>query len=278
MLLGAAHVLTQNRDKLTRDVLFCFQPAEEGQGGAEAMIADGVLEQVPLDAVYGLHLWSLYETGSVHVRPGPAMAAQDEFRATIRGRGGHGAAPHQAVDPLVAASQAVTALQSIVSRNVDPLEAAVVTVGSLHAGSAPNVIPDEAKLEGTLRSFSQDVRGLLRNRVPHVLTAVAAAADCELDFELSPGYPAVVNDPAHAARAAQVAASVVGPDNVVEPPPIAAAEDFAYYLERLPGAFIFVGAGNRERGITAPHHSPQFDIDEAALPVGAELLVRLALG
>jgi amidohydrolase len=204
------------------------------------------------------------------------MAAQDEFRARVVGRGGHGAMPHEARDPLLAAAQAVAALQSVVSRSVDPNDPAVVTVGSLRAGTAPNVIPGEARLEGTMRSFRPEVRETLRRRVRQVLEGTVRAAGCSLEWELLEGYPAVVNDPESARAAREAARRVYGPDAVHEPAPLCAAEDFAYFLERVPGAFVLVGAGSAERGITAPHHSPEFDIDESVLPLGAELLARLA--
>ncbi len=277
MLLGAAALLGARRERLERDVIFCFQPAEEQGGGARVMIEEGLLERFRPSEAYALHLWSLLPVGTLHVRPGPMMAAQDEFTARIVGRGGHGAAPHETRDPIVAAAQAVGMLQSVVARNVDPLEPAVVTVGRFEAGRAPNVIPEVALLEGTLRSFSWEVRELVRRRVREVLEHAARAAGCRLEFELREGYPVVVNDPAAAAKLRQAASDVVGETAVFEARPLAAAEDFAYFLERLPGAFALLGAGNEGRGIQAPHHSPEFDIDEAALPLGAELLARLAL-
>jgi amidohydrolase len=278
MLLGAASVLTAVRERLDRDVVFCFQPGEEGFGGAEAMIREGVLVEHGVGEVYGLHLWSLFPVGTVQLRPGPTMAGNDEFVASIVGKGGHGAMPHEARDPIVAAANAVVALQSVVARSIDPMQAAVVTVGSLQAGSAPNVIPEVATLRGTMRSFDDDVRQILRRRVREVLEGTAAAAGCRLDYVLHPGYPTVVNDADAVARVRRHAALVAGDANVVEPAPMAAAEDFAYFLREAPGAFVFVGAGNTARGITAPHHAPQFDIDESALPIGTELLVRIALG
>ncbi len=278
MLLGAATLLARRRAALRRDVVLCFQPGEEGHGGGEAMIRAGVLSRHGVGEAYGLHLWSQYPVGTVHVRPGPIMAAQDEFTARFVGRGGHGAAPHLCVDPVLAAAQGLVALQAVVARSVDPLEAAVVSVGSLHGGTAPNVIPDDATMHGTLRSFTEEVRGILRRRVPEVLQGAADAVGCRLEFELRPGYPAVVNEPAAVAKVREHAARVVGPERVVESPPMAASEDFAYFLREVPGAFAFVGAGNPARGITAPHHAASFDVDEAALPVGAELLARLALG
>jgi len=278
MLLGAAHLLQARAAELTRHVVFCFQPAEEGLGGAERMIDEGVLDIVPTGSAFGLHLWSGYDAGTAALRPGPALAAQDEFEARIVGRGGHGALPHTTLDPIVAAAQTVTALQGVVSRSVDPVETAVLTVGSFHAGSAPNVVPDDARLAGTLRSFHDDVRQLLRRRLREVIESTSAAAGCRAEVLLKPGFPAVVNDAASARWAHERAAEVFGAENVLEQRPIAAAEDFAYFLQRLPGAFILVGARNAGRGIDAPHHSPRFDVDETALPRGAELLARLALG
>jgi len=278
MLLGAATVLAAERERLPRDVVFCFQPGEEGFGGAEAMIREGVLDEHGVAEAYGLHLWSPFPVGTIQVRPGPTMAAQDEFEATLRGHGGHGALPHRAIDPIVAAASAILSLQTVVARSVDPVQPAVVTVGALHAGTAANVIPDTATMNGTLRSFEPGVRETLRRRVKEILDGVAQASGCTLEYELHEGYPAVVNDPSAVERVRRHAAAVVGEGNVVEPDPTAAAEDFAYFLERVPGAFAFIGAGNAATGITAAHHSPRFDIDEAALPIGTELLVRIALG
>jgi amidohydrolase len=277
MLLGAATLLAPLASRLSRDVIFCFQPGEEGMGGAEKMIDEGVLDLVETGTVFGLHLWAGSQVGTALVRPGPAMAAQDEFEARIVGVGGHGAMPQTTVDPIITAAQAVTALQGVISRNVDPVDTAVVTVGSLHAGEAPNVIPDFAVLRGTMRSFSEEVRELLKRRVREVLEGTAAAGGCRAEFELKPGYPATVNDPAATRHVASLAREVFGADGVIEPPPIAASEDFSYFLRERPGAFVFVGASNEAKGITAPHHSPRFDVDEDALPRGTELLVRLAL-
>jgi amidohydrolase len=277
MLLGAATLLSAERERLTRDVVLCFQPAEEGGAGAHVMIEDGLLETAEIGAAYGLHLWSQYPVGTVHVRPGPAMAGSDEFTARIIGRGGHGAEPDRAVDPIVAAAQAVTMLQTVVSRSVAPIEPAVVTVGRFEAGRAPNVIPDHAEIEGTLRAFSHEVRQALRTRLREVLEGAAAAHGARVELELREGYPPVINDAAAVERVREVARDVVGESKLHEPPAIAASEDFSYYLEKLPGAFVFVGAGNEARGITAAHHSPRFDIDEDALPVGTRLLAELAL-
>ncbi len=277
MLLGAATLLASRRAELSRDVVFCFQPAEEGQGGAEAVLGEGILGDYRVAEAFGIHLWSLYRAGTVHVRPGAVMAAQDEFVARIVGKGGHGAAPHLCNDPVLAAAQGLVALQSVVARSLDPLDAGVVSVGSFHGGAAPNVIPDDARMHGTLRSFSEGVRRTLRSRVRDVLDGVSVAHGCRLEFELRPGFPAVVNDPACVDAVREEASRIVGRDAVIDSPAMLASEDFAFFLREVPGAFVFIGAGNPEKGIEAPHHSPRFDIDERALPIGAELLARLAL-
>ena len=277
MLLGAATLLASRRDQLARDVVFCFQPAEEGAGGAKEMIRAGALELTEVGSAFALHLWSQFPAGTVHVRPGPMMAATDEFTAIIRGKGGHGALPHLAIDPIVAASQAVLALQSLVSRSVDPVEPAVVTVGSLHGGSASNVIPDEVRMEGTLRAFSDEVRQLLRTRAQEVLEGTARAGGCRAEFELRAGFPAVVNDAGAVEQVRETARELFGDESVHEIEPMAASEDFSFFLGKVPGAFVFLGAGNEGRGITAPHHSPEFDIDESALPRGSALLAGLVL-
>lgn len=277
MLLGAATLLVARQNELTRDVVLCFQPAEEGAGGGREMVEEGVLEIVPVEEAYAIHLWSQYRVGTVHVRSGPIMAAQDEFTARIQGQGGHGAAPHGARDPILAASLGVVAAQSVVSRSIDPMEPAVVSVGAIHSGSAGNVIPDHAVLEGTLRSFTPEVRLLLRERLDEALAGAAQAAGCRAELEIRPGYPAVVNDPVAAETVRKVATGLFGTEEVFETPPLAASEDFAYFLEKTPGAFMLLGAGNEDMGITAPHHSPEFDIDEAALPRGAAMLAALAL-
>jgi len=277
MLLGAATLLADRQDRLARDVVFCFQPAEEGGGGGRLMVEDGVLDVTEIGQVYGLHLWSPFEAGTVGLRAGAAMAAQDEFTIRIRGRGGHGAQPHENQDPIVAAAAVITALQTVVARNVNPNESAVITVGGMHAGSAGNITPDHAELEGTLRSFSEEVRLLLRRRVEEIVEGISAAHGCEGKLELRPGYPTLVNDAAAVEVARVAAEAVFGPAGLIEHEPLAASEDFSYFLQQRPGAFVFVGAGNQERGITAPHHSPRFDIDESVLPRGSELLSRLAL-
>jgi amidohydrolase len=276
MLLGAASVLTERKEQLAGNVLFLFQPAEESlPGGAIGMIGEGVLDGV--DAIYGLHLWSPMPFGTVGVREGGFMAAADSFELEIVGKGGHGALPHTSVDAVAVAAHVVVNLQTIISREVDPLEPAVISVGTIHGGNAFNVIAERVRLSGTVRSFNLETRERLIRRMEEVIDATCRMYGAKACFRYNRGYPPLVNHPAETRLAAQVAEEIVGPEQVRVIEPVMGGEDFAYYLEHRPGAFLFVGAGDESRGITAPHHHPRFDIDERALKVGTEWLVRIAL-
>ena len=204
------------------------------------------------------------------------MAAVDRLRIVVRGRGGHGGAPHRSADPVVAAAHVITALQAIVSREVPPTQAAVVTVGSVHGGAAFNVIPDEVTLTGTVRTFDASLRRSMPERLSRMATGIAEGLGCRAEVEVRPGNPAVVNDAAVADRARRAAARVVGEDGLVEPEPTMGGEDMAVYFERAPGCFVFVGSANAARGLDQPHHSPRFDFDEAALAIGCEFLLQAA--
>ncbi len=276
ILLGVAAVLQQRRAALRGRVKLVFQPAEESRGGAKPMIEAGVLENPRVDQAYGLHLWAPYETGTVGVGTGPIMASSDVINIRIAGAGGHAAMPAECVDPVVVAAHLVTAIQSIVSRNVPPLEGAVVSVTQLHAGDAFNVIPDEAQLCGTVRTFNPTVRDRIMERLGSLVTSVAAAFGATGELRVRRGYPVVVNDAAAADLVRGVAAEVVGPDRVLPHGPVLGAEDFAYFLERVPGCFFMVGIRNEAKGTGQPHHNPRFDLDEDALGIGVELLVRVA--
>jgi amidohydrolase len=269
---GAARVLAGRRP--AGEVRVLFQPAEEGEGGAQGMIAGGVLEGV--DVVLGIHLWNELPVGTLGVKAGPLMAAVDRLRIVVRGRGGHGGNPHRAADPVVAASHVVVALQTVVAREVSPLQSAVVTLGAIHGGQAFNVIPDEVTLTGTVRTFDPQLRGEMPERIRRVASGVASALQCSAEVEVRPGNPAVVNDAGVAALARRAASRVVGEERVVEPEPTMGGEDMAVYFERVPGCFVFVGSANPERGLDQPHHSPRFDFDEAALAIGCQFLVEAA--
>ncbi len=253
-------------------IKWVFQPAEEIGEGARAMIADGVLESPKVDAAFGLHVWSQLEVGKIMVTPGSFMAAVDEVRIDVNGRGGHGAEPHRARDPVLAAAHVVTALQQIASRRTDPNQAVVVTIASIHAGDAFNVIPDSARIEGTLRCYDDDTWTVLPRWVEEIATHVAAGFGCEARVSIVRRTRPTINDPEMAALAREVAVELVGEDNVVTGKTMG-GEDFSEFLAHVPGCFVFVGAGGPER---EPHHSPRFDLDERAFPLGVRLLGRLA--
>jgi len=276
MLLAAARRLVGCREALAGRVLFVFQPAEEVGQGMRALLAAGLLQRFAPDAAFGIHLWATEPAGACSVLPGAVMAAADELRVRVVGRGGHGALPHQAVDPVLAAAQMVVALQGVVSRSVDPLDPVVVSVGSIHGGSAPNIIPADVRLEATVRTFEPAVRASVLAAIERVLRGVAAATGTEVEVVVVPHVPPVVND---RGVVAQVEAAVCEVPGLFPASPawrLTASEDMAELLARVPGAFLFLGAGNAGLGVTAPHHHPSFDLDEAVLPAGAALLARVA--
>ena len=274
-LLGAAERLAASPPPRGR-VRFVFQPGEEGADGARAVVADGALQKPVPDAAAGLHLWVNLPVGEVAVLDGPCMAAVDRFTIRIRGTGGHAAYPHDARDPVVVAAHVVTALQTLVSRRTDPRDSVVVTVGRLQAGTAFNIIPAEAVLEGTVRTYSDVTRRRIARELAalakHVARGFGARAEVEHEFELPP----TVNDPGMAALAREAAAEVVGKRNVVDAEPSMGGEDVGVLFGRNPGVFAFVGCANRKRGIVHEHHHPGFDLDEASLPIGRDLLAAIA--
>jgi amidohydrolase len=276
ILLGAAQMIMERRELLVGTIVLCFQPAEEGKGGAKAMIEDGILEDPHVDKVFGLHLASLYPVGVVAVRPGPVMASSDSIEVTIRGRGGHGAAPHQTVDPILAAAQFVNAVQSVVSRNVDPIQPAVVTIGAIHGGTIHNVIPDNVRMLGTVRAFDADVRGQMKPRIEAVLKGCCDAAGATYDFDYLWRYPVTVNNTAEALYVADLAARTLGADRSVEFERTMGAEDFSFMLEQRPGCFFFVGAQSGPATAVA-HHNAKFAIDERCLEAGVQMMTALAL-
>jgi amidohydrolase len=270
--LAVARMLDAHKGDLKGTVKFVFQPAEEGLGGAEAMVADGVLENPRPDLSLSLHLWNDKPVGWIGVTPGPAMSASDRFTVKIIGRGGHGASPYLAIDPVVAGAQVISALQNIVARNVNPLESAVVTVTSMTGGEAFNVIPETVELRGTIRSFNPQVRMLVLERFEQITTGVAEAMSCRAEVELRRVTPAVVNDPEMAKRVQEVAARVF-PDSMIDNQErTMGSEDMAYMMEDIPGCYFFVGSANHESGLDAAHHHPKFDFDESALPRAAALM------
>jgi amidohydrolase len=273
--LGVASVLTSLRDEWSGRVRMCFQPAEEVAGGAMPMIEAGADSGV--DRVLGIHLWSPLQVGHVAVTAGPVFGSADEFALVVRGRGGHGGMPHNSVDAIVAAAQVVTALQTIVSRETSPFEPAVVTIGTINGGAAFNVIAEDVVLRGTVRAMRHDERERLLERVAEVASSVASALRCEATFERRAGCPPVLSDAASADLVRRAAAAAVGEENVDVARPVTVGDDVAFFLERHPGCYFLVGAGDVARGHVAPHHHPEFDIDERCLAVGIETLARATL-
>lgn len=271
--LTVARVLMENREKVCGTVKFVFQPAEETIGGAERMVAEGVLEDPRVDVCLGLHLWNETPLGHVMVADGPCMAATGTFHITIVGKGGHGAAPHLTADPVLAAAHAITAAQSISSRNIHPVDPVVVTFGAIHAGTASNIIPDEVVMKGTIRSFESGVHQKAADRLREIVTGVAGGLGCTVKWDYHDGYPSVSNNPAISDLVRQAAAEVVGAENVRIPKPVMGGEDFAYFLRERPGAFFFIGSANAKKGFHYPHHNPRFDFDEEALSIGARVML-----
>src|SRR5580698_11390807 len=270
MLLGAARRLAQTRD-FAGNAVVIFQPAEEGGAGAMAMIDDGLMDKFGIEEVYGMHNMPALPVGSFKIRKGPTMASADEITILVEGRGGHGAMPHQCIDPVVIGAQIVTALQTIASRNVDPLDSCVVSVTRFEAGTANNIIPQTAWLNGTVRTLKAATRDRVEKRIHEIVAGVAAAGGATARVEYRRGYPPTINHGAQTDFAAEVARKVAGDSHVdAHAPPVMGAEDFSFMLEARPGAFIFIGNGD-----SAMLHHPAYDFNDAALPYGMSYWVEL---
>lgn len=273
MLLGAARYLAATRN-FAGTVLFIFQPAEEGLGGASAMMKDGLFERFPADKIFALHNAPGHPLGSFSWCDGPAMATTDRFEITITGVGGHAAAPHLTVDPIFIASQIVLALQGLVSRNTDPFEACVVSIGQIVAGNAFNVIPQELYLQGTTRTFERAIRDRLEQSIGDVARGIASAQGASADVKYHRIMPVLINHKTETALAAEVAASIVGAENVVHSKPLLASEDFAYMLEQRPGSYLHIGQ-QQDGHTSAGVHNPHYDFNDALLPIGASYFAAL---
>jgi hippurate hydrolase len=272
MLVGAAHALSGMTGRLDGTVKFVFQPAEEGGGGGKFMVDEGVADDV--SSIFALHLWPGLPFGKVATKAGPIMAAADAFEMEIKASGGHGAMPHLASDAIAIAAQVVTALQTIVSREVDPIEPAVLTVGEIGAGTAFNIIPDKARIGGTVRTLNADLRKKIPTRIEELARGIAKGMRGDVDLDYTFSYPVTVNDEAAASRALNVAEDLCGGESVLElPNPSMGGEDFAFFLEKVPGAFIWLGVGEDVSGL----HTPRFAFDEEILPRGSALLAALAI-
>lgn len=272
MLLGAAKIIAEHRDELNGRVRLIFQPAEEGGNGALKMIEGGALEGV--DAIFGLHVWMDLPSGIIGIREGPFLAGAGIFNGKIIGKGGHGASPHESIDPVPITAEAVLAFQTIVSRNLDPIENGVVSVTSIHGGTAFNVIPEEVEFKGTIRFFKREVGEMIQRRMNEILEGVTRAHGARYELSVEELTPPTVNDKKMAEFARKVAEKYGL--KYGEVPPTMGAEDFSFYLQKVPGAFLALGIRNEEKGIVYPHHHPKFDVDEDVLHLGTAMEVALA--
>jgi amidohydrolase len=276
--LTVARMLAARREELSGTFKFVFQPAEEGLGGAEGMIAEGVLENPRPDVCFSLHLWNSAPYGWLGIAPGPVMAASEIFSLLVTGKGGHGAMPSETIDPVIASAHIVTALQTIVARNVPPLQPAVVTVATIHGGEAHNVIPSQVKMSGTIRSFDESARKVVLERFRQVVTQTAAALGCTVEIDLKSLTPAVVNQAEATAHVLSVARQILPQAHFETELRIMGSEDMAFMQQQVPGCYFFVGSSNPALGLDAPHHHPRFDVDERALHDGAALMAAAAAG
>jgi amidohydrolase len=276
--LVVADLLAEWRADLQGNVKFAFQPAEEQVLGAAAMVADGVLRDPDVDAAIGLHVWTPIHVGEVVVQAGPFFASADSITLRVRGRGGHGAMPHLNVDPVVATAHIVVAAQTLVSREISPFDSAVVAFGMIHGGTAGNIVADEVELGGTVRAYSLADREHLLRRLGELASSVAGGLRASAKLVVGSGTGPVINDPAITDLVRRAAVATVGADHIPSGDKRqSVSDDMSVFLEAVPGCYFLVGAGNPERGIAAPHHSSQFDLDEDALPIGVEVLARAAL-
>jgi amidohydrolase len=275
ILLGAAQLIADGKDGLAGTVCLLFQPAEEGHGGARVMVEEGVIERFGIERAYGLHLSSKYPTGTLGFREGPFYASSDSIEIEVLGKGGHGSAPHDAVDPIYTAANFITSVQQIVSRHVDPLEPAVVTIGSIHGGTIHNVIPRNVRMLGTVRAFSNDVREAMPERIERVLRSCCDAMGATYNFEYLWRYPVTENDPDQTRYARELAEQTFGSERVITADKLMGAEDFSFYAQRVPACFYTLGSQGGP-STAVPHHSSTFDIDERALPTGVAMMAALA--
>ncbi|HKQ59447.1 MAG TPA: amidohydrolase [Candidatus Eisenbacteria bacterium] len=273
ILLGVANELVRDASELTGAVRLCFQPAEECGGGAEGMIKEGALDPKP-DATFGLHVWQDLDLGQVGVTPGPFMASVDEFTVTVKGKGAHAAMPQLGIDPVVCLAHMISALQTIASRNASPFAEVVVSVTQVKAGTAFNIIPETAWMNGTVRVFDRALWEALPGHFERIVRGVAEAFHCSAEIDFTRFNSPTVNDPAMAALAREAAAEIVGRENVREDIRTMGGEDYSAFLRQVPGCFIAIGSRNTARGLVHGHHHPRFDVDEACLAIGAEVLLR----
>ena len=275
--LAVADLLSRRRDDLKGNVKLAFQPAEEIASGAQKMIDDGAMRDPKVDRTLSFHLWSGLPVGQVTAQPGPIFSSADGIRLTIKGKGGHGGMPHLSVDPILISAHVITALQTILSREIAPTQTGVLGFGTIQGGTAFNVVSDKVELAGTIRTLDDSVRDYILRRVEEISSQVAQAMRGECEFTHVVGVPPVVNDEEVSKLVTDVAQTVVGPENVVTITPLQLGEDVTLFLRQAPGCFFLVGCGNAAKGITASHHSAEFDIDEDSLPIAAQIMTEATL-
>ena len=275
ILLGVAKYFSPLKDHVKGNIKWIFQPAEEGGAGGKVMAEEGVLENPQVDAIFGAHVFPFLAVGRVGFYEKEGLAATDRFTIKIIGKGGHAATPHVTKDPILAAGHLISQIHSIVSRSINPLESGVITIGKVKGGTAFNIIPDEVELLGTVRSLNAQVREELKARLEQVTRGIASSFGMDYGFNYQYGYPVLVNDPEMSRLVASACSEGIGKENVELLKPSMGGEDFAYYLERVPGAFFRLGCRNEEKGIVHPYHSSLFDVDEDVLPFGVEMFVRI---
>jgi len=277
-LVGAAMILSDLKDKIHGNVKFLFQPAEEREGGAERTIHSGVLENPHVDAVIGAHVWPNIEAGKVGIKAGPLMAATDNFKIIIHGKGGHGGQPHKCIDPIAVACEIYMALQTVISRKVDPLEPAVITVGKFNAGSAHNVIPDTAEMEGTIRTLTYEIREKIPGIMESIIKGTSEANGAKYEFKFIPYHAPVINDYEITSTVGKAASKVIGHKNIIMiDKPTMIGEDFSSFEEKIPGTFFWVGTYNAKKGIVKPLHNPEFNLDEEIIYKAAAIFSECAL-
>ena len=278
ILLGAAKLLNKNKDKFNGTVKLIFEPAEETTGGAKVMIEEGVLTNPTVDVMCGLHVEETLDAGMIMVRRGTVNAASNPFNITIKGSGGHGAYPDTAIDPIVMASHVVTSLQSIVSREIKPVNPAVVTIGSIHGGTAQNIIPNEVKLGGIIRTMTNEDREFAKARLKEIVNGICTTFRGSAEIEIEESYPCLYNDDNMVKILEDSAINIIGSENVkVQKNPKLGVESFAYFANKVPSVFYFLGIRNEEKGIVHPAHNSLFDIDEDALPIGVAIQCEVAM-
>ena len=275
ILLGVARLFSSMRGRVRGNIKWIFQPAEEGGGGGRVLTEEGVLENPKVDAIFGAHLFPDLKVGRVGIHEKEGLAATDRFIIKMIGRGAHGAYPHLSRDPILAVGELIGQIHTIVSRSINPLDSAVITIGKVSGGTAFNIIPDEAEILGTVRSLSQKVREELKSRMEEVTQGVAKSFGMDYHFDFQWGYPALINDPDMSRLVAAACAKGIGKEKVEFIRPSMGGEDFAYYLEKVPGSFFRLGCRNEEKGIVNPFHSSRFNIDEDVLPFGVEMFARI---